>query len=117
MFNFKPILTCTLFSVFTIVLLYTISEKNNPRKNGFNRTLTKTGIKRKAEFNIKYGGYYLAGISSSHIYLANYYMPGDLVVLNFTLTDTPHLYLHVPDKKYAAGYLRLFIDSPNIYLN
>jgi hypothetical protein len=108
---------CLVFSLLLIAVLYILSDKLNHKKNGFIRIIPPDRIMPMKTRDIKYADYYIAGITSHHIYLGNIQAPGHLLVTDYTLRDTQHLQLYSSDtSKFAWNAVKVLIDSPDIYM-
>lgn len=104
-------------SIATVVVLFAMSGIKKDQRNSFLRQFPPHPVMEGDTFNIKYNSYYIAGVSSNHIYLANYRVPLRMIVLNMALTDTQHVKLNVKgilDQKFWAP--RVQVDSPHYYL-
>lgn len=113
----KLTIICTLASVCTILLLYTISNKANHRPNGFIRLFPPHVATPEKILDIRYNSFYIAGATDSHIYLGNSTGPAYILITDYTLSDTSHLELQLADT--ARPFKRpplLAIDSPHIYM-
>jgi hypothetical protein len=112
------VLICLLSSILLIVTLYALSYKPNYSKNGFTRIKKENIIKSKKILELKYSGYYIAGITSNKIYLANYQTPIYLLTTDYNLSDSNHCTLNLKDtSKFRWENSRISIDSPNIFLS
>jgi hypothetical protein len=104
-------------SIATVVVLFAMSGIMKDKRNSFLREFPPHPAIEGDTFNIKYGTYYIAGVSSSHIYLGNYRAPLHMLVLNMALTDSQHVKLNlkgVRDQKFWSA--RVKVDSPQFYL-
>ena len=107
---------CLIFSFSAIYILYAFSGLNSQRKNGFTR-IFKDIIRPAGELRLDYAGFYIAGVSTRHIYLGDYLRPTHLLILNQELSDMQHVKLKVPASiRFAWKLAKLFVDSPVIRL-
>lgn len=113
---FKILGICTGVCTLLVFLLYAIAEKPNSRKNGFSRKSIRKAVLERA-IDLKYPGYYFAGISGQTIYLGHPTAPLHLLQLNLLTGDTIYRQIHLNQADtFVTGYSKIFIDSPNIVL-
>lgn len=103
---------CTLCCGLLMFLLFITMGRSNATKNGFSRRFPVTRLIVIKETALTGGDFYLAGHTSSHIYLGNIRKP-----FNLWMDDTM-LPLHFPETiKCVWQSARLSVDSPYIYLS
>jgi len=112
------LLFCFCLSILTIIALFIFSEHVNHRPNGFIRLLPPHPISALYSTNLTFNSYYIAGVSESRIYLANYTTPGVIYSYNHQLKDTHRLvFSFPPNTKFHRASATLSIDSPFVYLS
>jgi hypothetical protein len=110
------LLTCFIFSILCIIALYYASDILNHRPNGFTRLFPPHVVSIKKSIDLQYNSFYLAGATSSHLYLGNRTNPYLLLVTNYQLTDTQILILRPEHKfEHLKGNGLFAVDSPRIY--
>jgi hypothetical protein len=93
-------------------LLFITMGRSNAAKNGFSRRFPGNRLTVARETALTDGDFYIAGHTSSHIYLGNIKKP-----LNLWVGDSM-LQLHFPETIKAVWQsARLSVDSPYIYLS
>lgn len=108
---------CTIASLFTILVLYFISDKVNHHANGFIRLFPPHAVIPEKILDIKYNSFYFAGATNNRIYLGNAMAPAYVLLTDYTLSDTSHLQLELSDKDRPLKRPPLLaIDSPHIYM-
>ena len=111
------LLCCLLGSSGSVIFLSFFSERANHRNNGFIR-LAPPHIAMPTKIrDITYNSFYLAGGTTTHIYLANVLTPNLIMAMNTGLTDSigARLSMHSAGGRFAKS-LKITIDSPAIYL-
>ncbi|HSZ34875.1 MAG TPA: hypothetical protein VK772_16275 [Puia sp.] len=112
----KIITGCTLVSVgiiFALELLQVLNEHDN----GFKRIFNQKALELITSFPLNSGGYYFAGTSSNHVYLANSFYKQALVETDYAITHLAYLQIRVklPEKLFLP-YERTLIDSNDIFI-
>src|SRR5690349_17846621 len=119
--NHKPIIIlicCLFFSLMMIVLLYEISDISSDHHQSFKRYFQTAIIQRANEIDIKYNSYYIAGITTNHIYLGNTTGILHMLITDINLTDTLHKVMSIKNRKsLKLGALQVKVDSPYFYLS
>src|SRR5690606_23061417 len=106
----------TISSIAVVVGLIFFSGVLRDRRGSFLRLFPSHPVLEKMSYDIKYNSYYLAGGTSSHIYLGNTTSPLHMLVLSTTEPDTQHVKLDIEgvmDQKFWS--LRVAVDSPYFY--
>jgi hypothetical protein len=112
------LLACFTGSLLIIVTLYQLSDKINRRSNGFTRIVYKKVLSNPTIGDLRLNGYYIAGASASHIWLANSSNPALVLETNYAFSEKEHLKILLPAQEGIAwGGLKVAIDSPYIYLS
>ena len=113
----KALLITCLFvlGLSVIVLLYFVSGGSTISHHSFYRFFPKSPLSLSKNLDLKYDSYYLAGASSSKIYLGNVVAPLDLLISNYNLTDTQHVRIR-NEGGLNIKASQISIDSPNIYI-
>jgi len=110
----KIILIIFIASSTAIISLDFISHKINHRFNNFNRLVPPHGVRLIRTLDLKYNSFYIAGVSSNQIFLANSTAP-IILKSDFSLKDTQVSIIKMPEKvKLYSGSLE--VDSPYFYI-
>lgn len=117
----KPIIiltSCLLVATFAVLVLFVMSNKIVHEPNNFLRSYPSHLASRTAELDIKYNSYYIAGVTSNHIYLGNVTDPFHLLITNMSLTDTSHIKISIKNEENLklTTSLRVKVDSPYFYM-
>lgn len=108
-----------LFSVSSILMvigLYLISGSFIKPANGFTRLFRSSPLSLYKSLDIQYNSYYIAGVSSSHIYLGNRSAPLYVLVTDSILSGTSVFLVEGADKEeFPTGIMS--IDSVCFYLS
>lgn len=114
--HFALLVTCLLCVPAVLLALYYLSPLSKEIYRGtFERNmLPDSFVVRSGEFDLKYSSYYIAGVSSDKIYLANYLAPFHMVVVNKALNDSQHVRIRIKDLAMIenAKKIRIAVDSP-----
>lgn len=104
-------------SLLTVWVLFLISNNLNPRDKSFSRHFDTRSLFIEGSLDIKQKTYYLAGVTSNHIYLGDTKKPLTLSIVNKSLTDTAKQNLTIKDFILKRStHTRVTIDSPNFYI-
>lgn len=117
----KPIvilMSCLLFSMLLVAVLYAFSDKGIPERNSFVRNYQPDMVTKSNELDIGYNSYYVAGLVNENIYLGNARVPLHLLITDIQLTDTQHVRLDIKDIEniQITKVMNLKVDSPYFYL-
>lgn len=109
---------CFVAATALVVVLYAATRKIVHERNPFLREYAKLAAVKASTLDLGLNSYYIAGITSDHVYLGNITAPFRLIVSNLTLTDTQHVKLKVRATGEPVVYKNSFvrIDSPYFYL-
>ena len=108
---------CSIFGIFVIATLYALSTKPTKHKNSFQRLLLSEPLDSMHVLDLKYNGYYIAGLTKKTIYLGNDHSPNHVLITNCNLTDTQYVKLYIRYyENLASKKLKITIDSPNIFI-
>lgn len=110
------VITCFLASITLVTILYFGSAKVNSGKNGFIRLLRTHVVDSQRILELSHPSYYIAGGTTSKIYLGNYNAPLEVLRTDFVLKDTHYVHTVLQDESAAISALHLQVDSPHIYL-
>ena len=114
-YKFSIIAVLTIFSSLLMIGLYINSFKTSLHSNNFNRRFLSYPIKLYKDLDIQYNSYYVAGASSSKIYLGNETAPWFILIADTALISAKHLIINnISKKNILSG--RVSVDSPNFYL-
>ena len=110
------VVTSLVLGLIAVLILYYNSSRFNYRYNynSFFRVFPKDPIRFSNMLDVKYNSYYLAGVTSNHIYLGNSTAPLHLLVMSIQLTDTQHIQLQIERIKQRSATVK--VDSPYFYL-
>lgn len=111
------LLSCFIGGALCILFLSFFAEKLNHRANGFIR-LAPPHVSMPEEIrDIRFNGFYFAGGTPTHFYLANHMAPNLVMTMTTALTDSAidRFSLQTAGGRFAKA-LRVIIDSPHIYL-
>jgi hypothetical protein len=112
-----PLAICFAGSIAAVIALYLTTTHYNRSDNSFIRQFPNVGPSGEKLFDIQFDSYYIAGISSSHIYLGNVVAPDHMIITDLALTDTQHVKLNIPDRnELLPRTLRVRVDSPFVYM-
>jgi hypothetical protein len=110
------ILIAFVASVSTVALIAAYASRIRTSGGAFVRILPPHAVIEGDSLNITYNSYYIAGATTSTIYLGNSTAPLHLMVLNTNLTDTQHVRLDFPDANVLKFWSpKVAVDSPNFY--
>lgn len=110
-------LVCITISVLLISSLLVYSKIGGDRPNGFTRNLLPNPLSLKNYLYIKFNSYYIAGIDSGHIFLANPTAPTYLLAITHALADTH--FVKLPTKKLKKIYwnsVKASVNKHNVYM-
>src|SRR5690606_14831418 len=111
-FHVTGVQTCAL----PILGLIFFSGVLRDRRGSFLRLFPSHPVLEKMSYDIEYNSYYLAGGTSSHIYLGNTTSPLHMLVLSTTEADTQHVKLDIEGVMAQKFWsLRVAVDSPYFY--
>lgn len=118
----RSILFCILVGtgiISLISILFVFSHDTVQNKNNFHRSfLKKSSLEGKFSLDLKYKSYYIAGTAGNRIYLGNFNQPNHMVVTNYSLTDSQHVYLNIPHNKKRLAWksLKTYVDSKGLFV-
>ncbi|MCX2680977.1 hypothetical protein OOZ15_13570 [Galbibacter sp. EGI 63066] len=108
---------CILLGLLTVLVLYLGStQKSNHRYNSFTRVFNTGHIRLSKTLGIHSDAYYLAGVTSRHIYLAHANAPSSLLVTDLRLSDTAQVHIQAQEESLQYQSLKVAVDSPYFYL-
>lgn len=104
-------------SIGMVYLLQIFSQKVNHSSNGFIRLFPPHLVSLRKAIDLKYNSYYIAGVSSKHIYLGNFTARANLLITDYSLADTHRIKLRFPENgKQLSNSFNVRIDFPHIYI-
>lgn len=106
----------SLSGLLIVVFLFLLSRKDLERKNGFNRSFPKTGLKPLNEFDLKYVNYYFSGATNNNVFLGNHKATLHGLMISIDLKDTMHLNApYLVKDTINLKSIKTQVDSPNVY--
>ena len=112
------IVFCFICSVLVIVVLKWISVGQNNKKNHFIRVFPPHFLVTEKSVKLDNPDFYIAGVTSDFIYLANYYDPGRLFRTDWGLIKNVNFKFKYGMKdEFPLSSLKMSIDSPYIFIN
>ena len=111
-----PLLSIFFSSVIGVTVLFISSKKSDSISNDFNRHFALEPLGNLNILDLRYNSYYIAGITSNHIYLGNVTASMHLLEADLLTMDTTHLRLNIKDfEKHKIRSLKLKVDPPYFY--
>jgi hypothetical protein len=101
------------------ILLFKIKTDNldSRKKNGFIRKIIPGLLKQERTASLPFNSYYIAGMTTDKIYLANSMRTSSLVIIDNTLSRFDFRELSIPQgARIAWRAANVYIDAPSIYL-
>jgi len=115
--RFVNLIYCLSGGVLVILSLSLYSEKINHSSNGFIRLVPPHVATPGKIRDLHVNSYYLAGGSSSRLFLANYTAPSLITTIDSNLADpSVHRLSMISAGGRFARSLLIHVDSPNVYL-
>jgi uncharacterized membrane protein YphA (DoxX/SURF4 family) len=110
------LITTSIFAVGIVLVLFLKSEQIIHQENNFIRRYPPHLYNKSAQLNLKYDGYYFAGIANDTIYLGNYTAPLSVVAVdkNLKIVGNYRIDLDNYELPYRAALVR--IVPPYFYL-
>lgn len=112
------IILCLIFSVVIILILYGIYQATHNDKNGFTRKFVseKIALTPVKHHNLKYYGYYIAGVADKNIYLGHRRVTSQLLVLDYDFSNIqPFDIPKANTGKLAWKALKTVVRYPDVY--
>ncbi|MBT1701044.1 hypothetical protein KK083_29395 [Fulvivirgaceae bacterium PWU4] len=112
------VLSCLGFlGIASVFLLFLLSDNLNHRRNSFIRLFPPHPVDLPSKLDIKYNSFYIAGATSSHIYLGSQTAPFRLLKIDSSLGSALEVNIR-PDeiKKLKWRNPRIAVDSPNFFI-
>lgn len=111
------IIVCFSLSVGVVATLIGHSKDIRLQPGSFLREFPPHPVQEGDTVNVKFNSYYIAGGTSSCVFLGNYTAPLHVLKINLNNLDTQHVQLKVPgikDQKFWSA--RIKVDSPYYYV-
>lgn len=105
-----------LLSIGLITGLFLMSEDMMQHSNSFVRRFPHAVVTKEAEADLKFSGYYFAGISNDKVYLANYTAPLQLIVAEKGLRNIQRISLKINDDHYPFRSVEVKVLPPFFYI-
>jgi len=111
------LVSCFLSATILVVTLYALSDKIVHEPGSFLRVYAKDAAIRSNDMDMGLNSWYIAGITDDHIYLGNFTQPLDMLVTNFSLTDSQRIRIVLKNMEHKPIYQqsRIHIVSPYFY--
>lgn len=107
----------TMASIGIVALLYLLSEDMIKHKNSFIRRFPHGAAERtSAAMDLKYTGYYFAGVSLDKIYLANYTAPLQIIAMDSGLKQIKPIKLNISNYSLPFRSVQVKIIPPYFYV-
>jgi len=105
------------FGAMAVTFLFIVSEETIKRNNSFLRRYPHHPVQKETVLDISYNSYYIAGITSKHIYLGNTTAPLHVLQLSRDLQDTTHIRLRLEDKEsYAFRAVQVRVKGNHFFV-
>lgn len=107
---------CFVLSIMVVTLLVGLSDAMKRRHDSFLRLFPAHVTEEEGSLDLVYPGYFIAGISPSHIYLGNSLYPLHVLSVDLGLTDTVHISLNIKGvEKQKFWSLKVAIRPPYFF--
>jgi uncharacterized membrane protein YphA (DoxX/SURF4 family) len=104
------------FSISVVTVLFLLSEDMIQHRNSFIRRFPHAAATKTKEIDLKYSGYYFAGVSVDKIYLANYTAPLQIVVVDPNLKQKKLITVRISDYSLPFRSVQIKVVPPYFYV-
>lgn len=106
-----------LAGLLVMVFLFYFSQRDLEKKNGFNRSFSKTELKKSDELDLKFANYYISGISDNNIFLGNNKATLHGVMISADFKDSLHYNARniILDTAITISSIKVQVDSPEVH--
>jgi hypothetical protein len=113
----KIIVLLFLGGIAVVTILFFLSIQAVHKFNVFVRQFPPHALGKADTFDLGFNSYYIAGVTTSRIFLGNSTSPLHVLVLPISLRDSQHVNLRSPEIESTKFWsLKLKIDSPDFFL-
>lgn len=114
--NWGRIVISVFGSVFIVVILYVISEREMHYNNPFTRRYVKASVQYVTSKDLKFNSYYFAGYSGSKMYFGNSTAPLSMLSIDTTFQRFENIRIGFENKELPFKAVRIYVQGNYFYL-